>query len=73
MSAALKCLQSNLKRLRVASGMSQQSFAEKAGLDYKYYQRIESGNWPGLQLRTVDKLAKALKVDVGDLFQRSNK
>lgn len=40
-------------------------------MDYKYYQRIEAGNWPGLQLRTVDKLAKALKVEVSDLFKRS--
>lgn len=44
--------------------------AEKAGLDYKYYQRIETGAWPGLQLRTVDKLAKALRVEVAELFAR---
>ena len=67
---ALKCLQANLKRLRLTQGFTQQSFAEKAGLDYKYYQRIEAGNWPGLQLRTVDKLAKALKIEVSELLKR---
>jgi transcriptional regulator with XRE-family HTH domain len=67
---ALKCLQANLKRLRLAQGFTQQTFAEKAGMDYKYYQRIEAGNWPGLQLRTVDKLAKALKIEVSVLFQQ---
>jgi len=67
---ALKCLQTNLKRLRVDSGLTQQAFAEKAGMDYKYYQRVEAGNWPGLQLRTVDKLAKALKIDAWELLKR---
>lgn len=67
---ALKCLQSNLRRLRTERGLTQQEMAERAGLDYKYYQRIEAGNWPGLQLRTVDKLAKALRVEVAELFAR---
>lgn len=67
---ALKCLQSNLKRLRVESGLTQQAFAERAGLDYKYYQRVEAGKWPGLQLRTLDKLAKALKIDAAELLKR---
>jgi len=71
--SALKCLQSNLKRLRLAQGLTQQAFAEKAGIDYKYYQRIETGKWPGLQLRTVDKLAKALKVDASELLARPQK
>lgn len=65
---ALKCLQSNLRRLRKERGLTQQEMAERAGLDYKYYQRIETGAWPGLQLRTVDKLAKALRIEVADLF-----
>jgi len=67
---ALKCLQSNLRRLRKERGLTQQEMAERAGLDYKYYQRIEAGNWPGLQLRTVDKLAKALRIEVAELFAR---
>lgn len=53
------------------AGLSQQAFAEKLGLDYKYYQRIEAGNWPGLQLRTVEKIAKALKVEVAELVRKS--
>ncbi|MBI2512408.1 MAG: helix-turn-helix transcriptional regulator [Opitutae bacterium] len=67
---ALKCLQLNLRRLRTERGLTQQEMAERAALDYKYYQRIETGAWPGLQLRTVDKLAKALHVEVADLFVR---
>lgn len=67
---ALKCLQANLKRLRKEQGYTQQALAEHAGMDYKYYQRIEAGNWPGLQLRTVDRLAKTLRVEVAELFRR---
>jgi len=67
---ALKCLQVNLKRLRLAQGLTQQVLAERASMDYKYFQRIESGSWPGLQLRTLDKLAKALKVDAFELLKR---
>lgn len=61
----------NLKKRRLDAGLSQQAFAEKLGLDYKYYQRIEAGNWPGLQLRTVEKIAKALKVEVAELVRKS--
>lgn len=67
---ALKCLQVNLKRIRLTQKLTQQEFAEKIGLDYKYYQRIETGKWPGLHLRTLDKLAKALKIEASDLLRR---
>lgn len=66
--SALAILRLNLKRLRLEQGLTQQQLSERAGLDYKYYQKIESGRWPGLQIRTVETLAKALRVDVGRLF-----
>lgn len=56
--------------MRKERGLTQQEMAERAALDYKYYQRIEAGNWLGLQLRTVDKLAKALRIEVAELFAR---
>ena len=42
--------------------------AEKAGIDYKYFQRVESGRWPGLQLGTIEKLARALGVEAWELI-----
>jgi len=48
---ALTNLRHNLKRLRKLHGFTQERVAEKAGLDFRHYQRIESGKWPGLQLR----------------------
>ena len=70
---ALRNLCANLKRLRKAQGLTQEALAEKAGLEYKYYQKIESGRWPGLQLSTVERLAKALRVEAGELLLRPPK
>jgi len=60
--SALDTLRKNVKRLRVAKGLTQQELAERAGIDYKYAQRIEAGHWPGLNLRTIEKLAQGLGV-----------
>lgn len=69
--SVLKYLRENLKRERLALKLSQQAFAEKLGLEYKYYQKIEAGAWPGLQLRTVEKMAKALGVEVAELVRKT--
>jgi transcriptional regulator with XRE-family HTH domain len=61
-------LRLNAKRLRLARGWSQEQLAEKAGLGYKHYQKIESGNWGDLYLKTVEHLADALKVTMGSLL-----
>ena len=66
---ALKDLRVNLKRLRVAQKLSQEALAEKAGLEYKHYQKIEAGRWPGLHLKTVEALAEALGVRVSVLLE----
>ncbi len=38
------------------------------GISYKYYQRIEEGK-VNLTLRSIEKVAAALEVNVLDLFQ----
>jgi len=71
--SALATIRANVKRLRLEQGLTQQQLSERAGMDYKYFQKIESGRWPGLQVRTVETLAKALRVDVGKLFVGNGK
>ena len=66
--SALENLRINLKRLRVSQGLTQQALAEKADVEYKYYQRIESGRWPGLRLGTVECLARAVGVEAWELI-----
>jgi len=50
-------LHKRLKHLRENRGLTQEQFAEKAGLTYKYYQAIETGRKRNLRLSTLDKLA----------------
>jgi transcriptional regulator with XRE-family HTH domain len=61
-------LRANVKRLRLRQDLTQQEFAERAGLDYNYFQKIESGRWGSLRLATVEKLAEALEVEIWELF-----
>lgn len=65
---ALDNLSANLHRLRLRAGLTQQGLSEKADLEYKYLQKIESGRWPGLQLRTIERLARALDVEAWELL-----
>jgi transcriptional regulator with XRE-family HTH domain len=65
---AMRNIRGNLKRLRRLLRLTQQGVAELADIDYNYYQKIESGRWDGLQVRTVEKLANALGVGIWELF-----
>lgn len=68
--SAFKTLSANLKILRAKRGWTQQETAEKIGVDYKYYQRVESGRWSGLTLKNLDKFAKGFKLEAADLIRR---
>lgn len=59
-------LSQNLKRIRLEKGLTQEAMRDR-GLDYRHYQRLESGTYsPTLQ--TLHKVAMALKVDVSELL-----
>jgi len=53
-------LLARIRTLREAQGLSQEAFAELAGLKYKHYQAIEAGRKPKFQLPTLIKIAEAL-------------
>jgi XRE family transcriptional regulator of biofilm formation len=57
-----------LKTLRVKQGFSQETLAKKAGLSRGYLLRLEAGRQDPT-LGTMTKLAKALKVTVGELLE----
>ena len=63
-----KRLLARVKQLREALGLSQEAFAEKAGLGYKYYQHVEAGRKRDLRLSTLEKLAKACGLELSDLL-----
>jgi len=58
-----------IRNLRLARGLTQEELAEKAGLHPTYIGIIERGE-QSATLDTVEKLAKALEVEVEDLFPK---
>ncbi len=61
-------LLARVREWREARGLSQEAFAERAGLSYKHYQRIEAGRKPKIQLPTIEKLAKGCGLELSELF-----
>ncbi len=57
-----------IRQIREACGLSQEAFAERAGLKYKHYQAIEAGRKPDIRLSTLVKLSKACGLELRDLF-----
>lgn len=58
----------NLKRLRLAKGISQESLALSADLDRTYIPSIEKGE-RNVSITVVEKLADALKVNISEFFK----
>ena len=57
----------NLRRLRVAQGLSQERLALAAGIDRAYVGRVERGS-ENVTITTLEAMAKALTVPVADLL-----
>jgi len=57
-----------LKTYRAKRDMTQEALAEKAGLSRVYIARLETGKQDPT-LTTLKRLAKALKVTVGELVE----
>ncbi len=57
-----------LKALRSASGLTQEAFAELAGMDYKTYQHIEAGRRPSVRLCTIEKICDAYGIELHQFF-----
>lgn len=53
-----------LRKLRTAKGLTQEELAELAGLDYKYFQKLESRRPSSPTLSTLEKLAKGLNISI---------
>jgi len=65
---ALAILLKRLRELRQRHDLSQEAFAERAGMSYKYYQAVEAGRKKQLRLSTVEKLAAAYRIEVWELL-----
>ena len=63
-----KRLLARVKTLRETLELSQEAFAEKAGLGYKYYQSVEAGRKRDIRISTLGKLAKACGLEPWELL-----
>ncbi|MDB5554784.1 MAG: transcriptional regulator [Rhizobium sp.] len=63
-----KRLLARVRGLREARGLSQEAFAERAGLKYKHYQAIEAGRKSDIRFSTLEKLAKACGLEAWELL-----
>ena len=61
-------LANRLRRLRAQQGLTQEKAAEKAGLDLRYYQRLESRKPSATKIDTLDRLAKVFKIKPSKLL-----
>ena len=57
-----------LKKLRKAKGLTQETLAQRAGVDYKYLQKLEGRNPSSPTLATMEKLANGLDVTLVELI-----
>lgn len=62
-------LAENIKRYRGLLGWSQEKLAQKAGVTYSALSKIEAGYHTDPRVRTVQKIAIALKVTIDDLME----
>ena len=59
----------NIKYFRLKANMTQEQLAEKSDLSVSYIKQIESGKeFKNITFNTFSKIAKALNIDVKELF-----
>ena len=61
------------KIIRRALGLTQEEFAERAKMSYKYYQQIEAGRKSDLRLSTLEKLARAHGIALSRLLNEERR
>lgn len=67
----VKLLGQRLRELRQRHHLTQEEFAELAGLNYKFYQQVEAGRKKQLWLETVDRLAAGFGLEAWQLISPS--
>ena len=63
-----KRILARVRGLREARELSQEAFAERAGMTYKYYQQLETGRKMDFHFATFLKLAKACGLEPWELL-----
>jgi len=69
MSKTISTVAKNIKKYRKEKGLSQDKLARLADIAHATIIKIESGGIQSPTIDTVQKIAKALEVDVDDLIK----
>ena len=72
LSKTQQALGKRLRERRLSLGWTQECAAEQIGIDVKAYGRIETGN-ANVTLATLARLARGFGVNIGDLFEQSQR
>ena len=56
-----------IKKLRKETGLSQEKFALKIGMDRTYYSSVESGK-RNISLQNIEKIANGFEITISQLF-----
>lgn len=62
-----------LRELRKAKGMTQRELAQRAGIDFTYLSKLETGAMPPPSEKTILSLAEVLDADADELFSAAGK
>ena len=61
-------LGARMKQLRQTTGLSQEKFALKIGMDRTYYASVENGK-RNISILNLEKIANGLDVSLSELFR----
>lgn len=67
----IKVFGTNLRKYRIAAGLSQEAFAEKCGMHRTYISAIECYR-RSISLENIQRIADALGVEIYKLFLEDN-
>lgn len=68
MPIALNRFLTRLRELRDKHHLTQEQFAERSGISYKYYQALEAGRKREVRLSTLERVARAYSIEVHQLL-----
>jgi len=66
-SSKLRKIANRIKELRKISALTQEQLAEKANIDYKFFQKIETGK-RNITVNTLIRICDGLNVTLKDFF-----
>jgi len=70
MSNELSTIGQSIRKQRKKMGISQDKLSKLTGLSYNTIVKIESGKNPNPTIKTLQKIARALDVSVGQLLSK---